>query len=58
MEYSFGDDVWGEAATNDEIAAGASATFSASVENGSSITWRYQISDTSNTFTEDYIVTA
>ena len=58
VEYSFGDDVWGEAATNDEIAAGASATFSASVENGSSITWRYQISDTSNTFTEDYIVTA
>ena len=58
VEYSFGDDVWGEAATNDEIAAGASATFSASVENGSSITWRYKISDTSNTYTEDYIVTA
>ena len=58
VEYSFGDDVWGEAATNDEIAAGASATFSASVDNGSSITWRYKISDTSNTYTEDYIVTA
>ncbi|MDA9675440.1 hypothetical protein N9T60_02045 [Candidatus Actinomarina] len=58
VEYSFGDDSWGEAATNDEIGAGASATFLADVPTGSSITWRYQISDTSNTFTEDYIVTA
>ena len=58
VEYRFDENGWGEAATNDEIAAGASATFSASVPTGSSITWRYQISDTSNTFTEDYIVTA
>jgi len=58
VEYRFDENAWGEAATNDEIAAGASATFSASVPTGSSITWRYQISDTSNTFTEDYIATA
>jgi len=58
VEYRFDENGWGEAATNDEIAAGASATFSASVPTGSSITWRYQISDTSNTYTEDYIVTA
>jgi hypothetical protein len=58
VEYRFDDGAWGEAASNDEIAGGASATFSTSVPTGSSITWRYQISDTSNTFTEDYIVTA
>ena len=58
MEYRFDDGAWGEAATNDEVAAGASATFSVTVPNGSYVTWRYKITDTSDTFTEDYILTA
>ena len=58
VEYRFDDGAWGEAASNDEVAGGASATFSVNVPNGSYVTWRYKITDTSDTFTEDYILTA
>jgi hypothetical protein len=58
VEYRFDDGAWGEAATNDEVAAGASSTFTVNVPNGNYVTWRYKITDTSDTFTEDYILTA
>ena len=58
VEYRFDDGAWGEAASNDEVAAGASATFSVNVPTGNYVTWRYKITDTSDTFTEDYILTA
>lgn len=58
VEYRFDDGAWGEAASNDEVAGGASATFSVNVPTGSYVTWRYKITDTSDTFTEDYILTA
>ena len=57
VEYRFDDGAWNEAATNDEVAANETATFTVNVPNGNYVTWRYKITDTSNTFTEDYIVT-
>lgn len=57
VEYRFDDGAWVEAAANESIEGGQSTVFSVDTPTASTAQWRYKISDTSNTFTEDYITT-
>lgn len=57
VEYRLDDGAWQEAASNESVEGGQSAVFSFDVPTASTAQWRYKISDTSNSFTEDYITT-
>ena len=57
VEYRFDDGAWVEVAANESVEGGKSTVFSVDTPTGTTAQWRYKISDTSNTFTEDYITT-
>ena len=57
VEYRLDDGAWVETAANESVAGGQSTVFSVDIPTASTVQWRYKISDTSNSFTEDYITT-
>ena len=57
VEYRFDDGAWVETAANESVSGGQSTVFSVDTPTASTVQWRYKISDTSNSFTEDYITT-